>query len=105
MEMKNLSRKEIPIQSNQVFVRALEMYIDLAVRGLVAFLTLGLFSYFVLIGIFHLPVYVTLPIVFLLSIAISPLLSKIKLGYKIQEKYDDFLKRVIYSIKQHETRR
>jgi len=107
MKFKSQSEKEIPIQSDKVFlhVRVLEMYIDLVIRGLISFVVFGLFGYLVLTQIFHFPFHITLPIIFLCSIFSSPLLSKIKLGYKVQERYDDFLRKVIYFIKQHGTRK
>lgn len=107
MKSKSQPKKEIPIRSNKVFtnVRVLEIYIDLVARGLISFIVFGLFGYLLLIQVFHFSFYVTLPIIFLSSILSSPLLSKIKLGHKVQDKYDDFLKKVIYRMKQHEARK
>jgi hypothetical protein len=87
--------------NERVFIskNILEMYVDLTVRGLIAFLTLGLFSYFVLIRWLNLKIYWTLPIIFVGSIFISPFLSKIKLGHRVQEKYDNFLRKVIFHIR------
>jgi hypothetical protein len=77
----------------------LEMYVDLVLRGLVSFVIFGLFGYILLIQVFNLPYHFALPIIFLASILSSPLLSKIKFGYKVQERYDNFLRRVIYYMK------
>lgn len=97
MAKKNQSKPKYPIPYKEVFVyrNFLAMYVDIAIRGTIAFLTLGLFSYFVLMKTFGFPIWITLPIIFIISILISPLLSKIQFGNKIQSKYDDFLKKVI----------
>jgi hypothetical protein len=60
---------------------------------------LGSFSYFVLMGIFDLPIYFILPIIFILSLFLSPFLSKIQLGYRVQLKYDDFLRKLALKVK------
>lgn len=105
MKTKSQPQKEIQTQ-DKVFIspRVLEMYIDLVLRGLVSFALFGLGGYLVLVGIFHLPYAVVLPIIFLSSILSSPLLSKIKFGHKVQNRYDDFLRSVIYHMKQYEER-
>jgi len=97
MAKKNQLRQKYPIPDKKVFIykNFLAMYIDIAIRGTIAFLTLGLFSYFVLMKTFGLPIWLTLPIIFIISILISPLLSKIQFGNKIQSRYDDFLRKVI----------
>jgi hypothetical protein len=97
MEVKSqLKRKNrIPVKETIIKNNFLAFYVDVSVRGLIAFLTLGLFSYYVLYQMFNLPIYVNLPVIFLLSIFSSPLLSKIKVGYIVQNKYDNFLREVI----------
>lgn len=97
MEKKNQSKQKYPIPDKEVFIykNFLAMYVDIAIRGTIAFLTIGLFSYFVLMRTFGFPIWITLPIIFIISILISPLLSKIQFGNKIQSRYDDFLRKVI----------
>jgi len=97
-ELQSQIRDEAKVLTN---ARVLEMYIDLSVRGIISFLTLGMFSYFVLLGLLGLPIQYVLPIIFLLSIFTAPLLSKIKLGEKVQNKYDDFLRNVIYHMNKY----
>lgn len=99
-EAKSQLKKENPKQ-DRVFIsnNILAMYVDITIRGMIAFLTLGLFSYFVLIKLFELPIWITLPIIFIGSVFMSPLLSKIRLGEKVQRKYDKFLKQVIKQMK------
>ena len=101
MEAKNPLRKKNPKLNEKVIVNynLLALYIDLTIRGLIAFLTLGLFSYFILIRWLNVPIWLTLPIIFVLSIFMSPFLSRISFGQKIQNKYDNFLKGVIEKIK------
>lgn len=98
MKAKNQQEPQTQTQNKgQVFIsaRVLEMYIDLTVRGLVSFTVFGLGGYLILVGYFGMAYTYVLPIIFLGSILSSPLLSKIKLGHKVQNKYDNFLRRVI----------
>jgi len=97
MEAKSQPEKENQIPVNEVIINSnfLALYVDLVVRGLIAFIILGLIVYYILMQIFHLPIWIALPIVFLLSIFSSPLLSKIRLGHIVQSKYDNFLRHVI----------
>lgn len=101
MENESQQKEQTPKPSEQkVFVskRILQMYVDVTVRGMIAFFTLGMFSYFVLYGYFGFQIYITLPIIFIGSIFMSPLLAKIRLGEKVQDKYDNFLREVIFRI-------
>lgn len=69
-------------------------YIDGALRGLIAFLFIGIGLYIFLVGFLKInPLYV-LPIVFLFSIFVSPYLSKIQIGEKIVNKYDAWLSEI-----------
>ena len=101
MSKKTQLGQKYPRPDKEVFVyyNILAMYIDITLRGMIAFFTLGMFSYFVLIKTFGFPIWVTLPFIFIVSILMSPLLSKIQLGNKVQEKYDDFLRDVITILK------
>jgi hypothetical protein len=85
-----MNKEKVIINSN-----ILAMYVDITIRGLVSFMIFGSFSYFILIKMFNLPIWLILPIIFVGSVLLSPLLSKINLGHKVQEKYDNFLREVI----------
>jgi len=101
MSEKNQLGESTPKPDEKVFISSnlLANYIDITIRGLIAFLTLGMFSYLVLMRLFNLPIWIVLPIIFVASLFISPYLSKIQLGEKIQDKYDDFLRKVIKILK------
>ena len=89
-EKKNLQeQKDLNLNEDIIFKNnLLAVYIDLVIRGLLAFLFIGLTSYFVLVKFLNIDYVWVIPIAFLLSIAFSPLLMKIKIGEKIQNKYE-----------------
>ena len=90
---QNLNEKKI-LTSN-----FLAVYIDMVIRGLIAFTSIGLTSYFVLIKWLQVSYMWVIPIAFLLSLSISPLLMKIKVGEKVQDKYEDLLGKIIKVIR------
>lgn len=100
MAKESQLRRKNQKQNEKVIVNYnfLASYVDLTIRGIISFTFFSLFSYFIMIRIFNAPIWLILPIIFLGSILLSPLLSKIKLGHKVQEKYDDFLREVIKHI-------
>jgi hypothetical protein len=67
------------------------VYLDGAIRGLIAFLLVGLLLGSILIGVFHIGFIAVLIISFILGILISPLLSKIRLGERAINWYDNWL--------------
>jgi dolichol kinase len=75
------------------FRKHLVDYTDLVVRGLIAFFVIGVFLFVVLVGFLKMKAVYMLPIAFIGSILLSPLLSKIKLGEKIVSKYEKFLRK------------
>lgn len=91
----------------KVFIspRVLEMYIDLVVRGMISFIFIGVGGYLIFFYWLGFPIHFVFPLIFLASILISPQLSKIKLGGKIQNKYDDFLRKVIFHMNEYEKRK
>ena len=105
MKTENHSQEKIQTQ-DRVFIspRVLEMYIDLVLRGLVSFVVFGLCGYLLLIQVFNMSFVYALPIIFLVSILSSPLLSKIKFGHKVQNRYDNFLRKIIYRMNNYEKR-
>ena len=70
------------------------LYMDIVVRGLIAFLFVGVCLSFLLIGYFKMSFIYVLPIVFITSVLISPFLSKIRLGEFIISKYENFLNKL-----------
>lgn len=69
-------------------------YTDLLIRGLLAFFVIGVGFYIVLVYYFKVkPLYI-LPVVFIVSVLVSPFLSKIKIGEKIWIGYENWLKKV-----------
>lgn len=69
------------------------IYLDGVIRSLIAFLFIGVGSYIVFVGFFKINMILVLPIVFILSVMISPLLSRIKLGEKVIVGYENWLKK------------
>lgn len=69
----------------------LERYIDTIIGSFVSFLILLPFYYFILLGFFKLRFIFAFPILIIVSLAISPFLSKIKVGGKIVKSYDRLL--------------
>jgi hypothetical protein len=69
-------------------------YLDGILRGLVSFLVIGIGLYILLVGIFKMSFIFVLPIIFIITIMVSPFLSKIKLGEKLINKYDTWLRKV-----------
>lgn len=94
MKKNNQKQSENPNLSDK-WERLLINYIDSITRGLISFFISFILVYFVLMGIFHLSFIWILPIIFLLSFALSPLLSKIKLGDKFVIWYIGKLKKFI----------
>ena len=65
-------------------------YANVVTSGILS-VAIGIFLYYILIGIFHLSFIYVFVIVILISFLISPLLSKLKFGEKAIVKYNDFL--------------
>jgi len=66
-------------------------YLDGVLRGLIAFFIIGIGFYIFLVGFLKVrPLYV-FPIVFIVSIIVSPFLSRIKLGEKLLTKYENWI--------------
>ena len=94
MFFKNLHEKENQRLDNNNARNYIVTYLDGALRGLVSFLVIGIGLYILLVGIFKMSFVFVLPIIFILTILVSPFLSKIKLGEKLLNKYDAWLKRM-----------
>lgn len=76
------------------------LYFDMLIRGLIAFFFAGIILYAVLVGIFKVKPIYTLPIAFIVSILISPFLSKIKVGEKLIKRYDEWLENIFIKKKE-----
>jgi len=94
MYFKNLQDKENRRLNNNNARNYIVTYLDGALRGLVSFLVIGIGLYILLVGILKMSFVFVLPIIFILTILVSPFLSKIKLGEKLLNKYDAWLKRM-----------
>lgn len=92
---KNNQEQSDSINQNDFFDKMLVNYIDSVARGLIAFFLSLLLVSFVLVGYFHLSFMWVLPIVFLFSFALTPFLSKIKLGERFKNWYINKLKNFI----------
>jgi membrane protein implicated in regulation of membrane protease activity len=70
------------------------LYLDLVLRGLIAFAFIGIGFYLLLVVYLKVSIIWVLPMVFLASILVSPFLSRIKLGNFVLEKYEQLLNKI-----------
>jgi hypothetical protein len=78
------------IEKNRYFLIS---YVDGIIRSLLAFVFLLPFYHFILSGFFNLEFIFAFPILIIVSIFISPFLSKVNVGYIVVDKYEEFLNR------------
>lgn len=69
------------------------LYLDGVLRGLISFLVVGIGLFLLLVGILKMKFIFVLPIIFIVSVLLSPFLSKITLGEKVLTGYENWLKR------------
>lgn len=71
------------------------MYTDIVVRGMVSLIVIFYPIYWIIMIKLEFPIWVYLPIVFLVAVLISPILNKyINVGFIVQRKYNDFLDKI-----------
>jgi hypothetical protein len=71
------------------------LYTDMILRGLIAFFFAGICLYTFLVGYLHIKAIYILPIAFIVSIMISPFLSRIRLGNFVLNSYEKWLNNLI----------
>lgn len=69
-------------------------YLDLVIQGLIAFAIVGIGLGLLLAGYFKMRYMFVLPIIFIVSIIISPFLSRIKLGESLLIKFEKSLSKL-----------
>jgi Cu/Ag efflux pump CusA len=75
------------------------LYLDIIIRSFISFALVGVLLY-IFLGIFLKMKFIyILPIAFLMGILISPLLSRIKLGEKTIQAYENMLDKFVNKIK------
>jgi predicted PurR-regulated permease PerM len=79
--------KQEPSKMDSFFIS----YFDTMARGLISFFISFILLAYLLMGYFHWSFIWTLPFAFLLTFAISPLLSKVRIGHLILDKYKSWL--------------
>lgn len=91
--MKNQSEKKNHEQDKfiQNYKKWSIFYIDAVIRGILSFFIIGLILYAFLRYYFNLPFQYIFIIIFMVSIVLSPVFSKIKYGERIFNIYDKFL--------------
>jgi hypothetical protein len=67
--------------------------LDNILRGLISFFFIGIGFYLLLVGYFKMKFIYILPIVFIVSILITPFLSRIKLGERVLSRYENWLQK------------
>jgi len=66
-------------------------YLDGVLRGLIVFAIVGVGFYIFLVGFLKMKPIFILPLAFIISILLSPFLSKIKLGERVLNWYEGWL--------------
>jgi hypothetical protein len=69
-------------------------YLDNIIRGLLSLVFVGIGLFILLTGVLKIKFIIVFPIIFIVSILISPFLSRIKLGEKVLTKYERWLKKI-----------
>lgn len=82
------------IEDDFKFRKHIINYLDIVLRGLISFTVLGLGLGIILIGFLKMKAIYVFPIIFLFSVFLSPLLSKVKLGEKLLVKFEKFLSKL-----------
>jgi len=94
--MKNdLKQQEEKIQplNNSKFRGLAIMYLDILIRSMISFICIGILFSIVLIGYLHFSWILVLPLVFIVSIIVAPLLMKIKLGEIVFSHYESWIRK------------
>jgi len=68
-------------------------YVDIVIKGIIAFFGIGVLVSILLVGYLKWKIYIVIPIIFGLSVLITPLLSKIRVGEFIFQKYEKWLEK------------
>lgn len=71
------------------------IYFDAVIRGLIAFVFIGIGLYLFLVAYLKISAFLVLPIAFVCSILISPLLSRITLGERTLNWYENLLEKLL----------
>lgn len=103
--MKNLNQQnnqDPKSDSNSLFMENsptlrthLVNYLDNIIRGLLSLIFVGIGLFILLTGVLKIKFIIVFPIIFIVSILISPFLSRIKLGEFVLSKYERWLKKII----------
>ena len=94
MKNQQLQQSENQLLNNSKFRNLSIMYLDIVIRSLISFLCVGVLFSIILIGYLHISWVFVLPLVFFVSIIISPLLMKIRLGEIVFLYYEDLLHKI-----------
>jgi len=90
MEEKNQNTQQQENQPQNKYREVIIFYFDMMIRGLISFIFVGFILTLILLQ-FHTPLLWILIIAFCISILISPLFMKIKLGEKFLTWYESRL--------------
>lgn len=92
--METQNQQSITNQKQSKYRDLLIVYFDMTIRGLLSFFIVGIGLFLLLVGVFHLNTIAVIIIAFLVSIAISPLFSKIRVAEKLINKYENWLNKI-----------
>lgn len=90
---KQKQQQEEILESNKGFRNMLIVYMDIVIRSLISFFCVGIVFSVFLISYLHISWVFVLPLVFFVSVLISPLLSQIRLSERILVYYENLLKK------------
>ena len=82
------------MEKNPTLRTHLVNYLDNIIRGLLSLIIVGIGLFILLTGFLKIKFIIVFPIIFIVSILISPLLSRIKLGEKVLSGYEKWLKKI-----------
>lgn len=93
--MKQKEQLEQEPSQNKLF-EILVNYMNILINSVIFFLVIGFLGSFILIGFLKIKPVVAFICIFLLSVLISPIYSKLKFGERITMKYIKFLQGYIW---------
>ena len=91
--MNNLNPQESENQTQNKYYKLTIFYLDSVIRGLIAFFSVGVLLTLILVVFLKMKFVWILPISFVVSILISPFLSRITLGERLLNGYTKWLEK------------
>lgn len=90
MKSQNSNEKQMGSKWDY-FEQVMVMYFDIVIRGVISFVGVTILATIIFMGVFHLSLLLTLLFSFFISVAIAPLLSRLRFAQKGINWYKDKL--------------